>query len=269
MISYGPWGLSRIKGHHAPIISAETFRRLQERRSQKQLAPARKDIGEDFALRGFVTCHDCGAALRSCWSKGKTKHHPYYLCQTKGCPSYGKSIRRDVLEGDVGKLIRRLEPTPKLIALAKLMFRKAWDMRIAQHRHDAKTFAKQIADIDKQIDVLVGRLMDTDNPTVIRAYETKIAAMEQEKINLQDKQAQQPAPHRDFDAVLELSLSFLASPWKLGDSGHITFRRTVLKLAFADRLAYCRETGPRTPQLSIPFKALAGAEGMLGTNGGA
>ena len=35
-------------------------------------------------------------------------------------------------------------------------------------------------------------------------------------------------------------------------------KRTVLKLAFDGNLAYCRKEGFRTPEIALPFKALAG-----------
>lgn len=269
LVSYAPWGLSRIKGHHEALISTEAFWRIQERRKDRALAPARKDIGNDFALRGFVSCEGCGALLRSCWSKGKTKSHPYYLCQSKGCVSYGKSIRRDKLESDVGALMHQLEPNQTLFDMAKAMFRTAWNIRSAQSKQDMQTIEQQIAEIDKQIDALLDRIMETDNATVIKAYEQKIDGMEKQKIILQEKQGKQASPHRDFDDMLELSLQFLSKPWKLWESGDITLRRTLLKLAFTDRLSYCRETGPRTPQFSIPFKALTAYSGGCRENGGA
>ncbi len=247
LISYAPWGLSRVKGHHEPIVSAETFWRIQERRKQRAIAPARKNIGEDFALRGFAVCHGCGAPLRSCWSKGKTKRHPYYLCQTKGCESYGKSIRRDKLEDDVGEVLHQLEPSSNVFATVMAMFRKAWDIRGEQLAQEAKYYEKQIADAQKQIDVLLDRIVEADNATVIKAYEKKIDSLEKEKIILQENQAK-PAPStRDFCASLELSLNFLSKPWKLWAKGNISLRRTVLKLVFTDHLSYCRETGARTP----------------------
>ena len=268
LISYAPWGLSRIKGLHEPIVSAETFWRIQERRNERPLAPVRKDIGEDFALRGFVTCHGCGALLRSCWSKGKTKRHPYYLCQTKGCDSYGKSIRRAKLEGDVSDLLHRLEPNQNLFRMAKAMFRKAWDIRLAQSKIDAQTVEKQITEIDKQIESLLDRIVETDNATVIKTYEKKIDSMEKEKIILRENLHKSPVPHRHFDDTLELSLNFLANPWKIWERSEISLRRALLKLVFSDRLSYCRETGARTPQLSLPFKALRGFSSTLGRNGG-
>ena len=104
---------------------------------------------------------------------------------------------------------------------------------------------------------------------MIRAYENKIDAMKKEKIILQEKQLKQPAPSHDFDEMLELLLHSLASLWKVWERGDIDLRRLVLKLAFADRLAYCRETGPRTLPLSMPVKALDEFAGVSEIDGGA
>jgi hypothetical protein len=52
-------------------------------------------------------------------------------------------------------------------------------------------------------------------------------------------------------------MSFLANPCKLWVSDRLDYKRTVLKLVFADRLYYIRNEGFRTADLSIPFKVLA------------
>ena len=96
------WGISLRKGHHEGLISLETFEKIQKRLKDGAKAPARKDISSDFPLRGFVLCCDCGKPLTACWSKSHTgKKHPYYLCPTKGCPSYRKSIRRMCLKASL------------------------------------------------------------------------------------------------------------------------------------------------------------------------
>jgi hypothetical protein len=62
-------------------------------------------------------------------------------------------------------------------------------------------------------------------------------------------------------------MQIITNPWKLWASGDITLRRLVLKLAFAERLAYCRKAGPRTAELSMPFNALRGLNAMHTQNG--
>ena len=65
------------------------------------------------------------------------------------------------------------------------------------------------------------------------------------------------APVAEFvTAGLKPVLTFPANPWKLWETGNITLRRMALKLAFSDRIAYCRNKGARTVKIALPFKAL-------------
>ena len=113
-------GYTRIherKGQHDGLISFEAFEKIQARLKSTAKAPARKDINGDFPLRGFILCNDCGKPLTACWSQGKYQKYPYYLCATKGCASYRKSIKRDELETAFEGLLRRLEPSPNLFGV--------------------------------------------------------------------------------------------------------------------------------------------------------
>ncbi len=256
------YGIHWLKAQHEPLISLETFDKVQERRAGKAKAPKRKNIGDQFALRGIAVCASCEVPLRSSLSKGRHgKHYPYYLCQTKSCEHYGKSIRRDKLEGDVGEIIRTLQPAPKLVELATTMFRHAWNARRDQALEIIRSANRQIGALDKEIDTLLDRIVDASNPRVIKRYEDRIGDLEYEKARLAETLAHQAEPPGSFEEKLEPVLTFLASPWKLWETGHISLRRTVLKLAFADRIKYSRNEGARTPKIALPFRALGAIEG--------
>jgi len=250
------YGLDWLKGQHKPLISIETYDKIQDRLKATSYAPAHKNIGEDFALRGFVTCGDCGTMLRSSWAKGKYKRYPYYLCQSKGCDSYGKSIPREKIESAFGEIVRSLEPSPKLFGIAKLMFKNAWDARLGQVQDTSKLVRRQIAETEKQIEGLIERIMKTNNDAVISAYETKINDLERSKHRFVENFDKQVPARGRFEEVLELSLEFLASPWKIWDSGDFALRRVLLRLAFTGGFSYHRNEGARTPEISLPFKAL-------------
>ncbi len=255
--------LNWLKGHHEPLISVSTFEAIQRRREGTAKAPLRKNIGDDFALRGFVVCADCNAPLRSCWTKGRTKHYPYYLCQTKSCESYGKSIPRDQVEDGVGNLVRQLQPRHKLFAASKRVFARAWHQRCElakERRHAAK---QEIAGIETETDALLQRIVKSGNDAVIQAYEDRIGALNRQKALLHEQMTEEAEPVGTFEEKLEPALTFLSNPWKIWESGHIGLRRLVLKLAFAERIQYCRKEGARTAEISFPFKAL----GMLCTQG--
>ncbi|EEB85376.1 recombinase family protein [Roseobacter sp. GAI101] len=261
------YGLSWLKGQHAPLISMATFDKVQERLKITGYAPERKNTGVDFALRGFATCGDCNASLRSSWSKGKYKSYPYYACHTKGCDSYGKSIPRDKLEDAFGEVVRTLEPSPKLFALTKAMFRQAWDARLAQAKDAKRSTQRQIVNIEKQIETLLGRIMNATSDPVIVAYESKLDQLEKDKARMRENLSKSEPKAGMLEEMIELSLKFLSSPWKIWESGDIALRRTLLRLAFTEGFAYHRNGAHRTPQKALPFKALGMFSGGQMING--
>ena len=206
------------KGHHEGLISLETFQAVQRRIKEDAKAPARKDISTDFPLRGFIVCNDCDKPLTANWSTSKTgKKHPYYMCFSKGCDSYRKSIRRDVLEGQFGEMVQNLQPTQGLIAIAKVMFKHAWKQRMAQAEGLLQAIKHDAAKIDKQIEGLLDRIVQSENSTLITAYETRLVNLEQDKLVLAEKLQKGAKPAYPFDQMFELACNFLASPWKLWD----------------------------------------------------
>ncbi|MCP4099369.1 MAG: recombinase family protein, partial [Planctomycetaceae bacterium] len=182
------WGVSLRKGHHEGLISLEAFEKIQKRVKEDARAPARKDLSADFPLRGFITCGDCNKPLTANWSKSKTgKKHPYYMCFSKGCESYRKSIRRDVLEGEFEAMVQTLQPEQGLFACAKAMFKHAWNQRLAQSQAITHALKRDITRIEKQMDTLMDRLVDATTPTAVIAYEARLEKLERQKLVLTEK----------------------------------------------------------------------------------
>ncbi len=251
------WDVSLRQGHHQPLISFQTFKAIEERINGKVKAPVRKDVNMDFPLRGAVLCGDCGSPLTSCWSKGRNGSYPYYLCHKRGCKSYGKSIKRETLEGEFENILRSLQPTQGLFTVARKMFEDLWNHRLAMTTDRIRTLKTDLSKIEKQIEQFLDRIADTDTLSIIKTYESRIRKLEEQKIVIEEKIAQCGRPARSFDETLRTAFDFLGNPWKLWDSERLEDKRTVLKLAFIDRLTYVRNEGFRTPDLSLPFKALA------------
>ncbi len=251
------WEIPLRKGNHVPLITVVVHERILERIDGQAHAPKRKDLGQKFALRGFVTCADCEKPLRSCESKSCTgRRYAYYLCHTKGCASYGKSIPRDKLEGDFADLLKDMRPSAGLIQIVRAMFNDAWDQRAKQFEAVKASLTREILKLDRQLDNLLDKLADTDSEHATRAYERKIEKLESEKLLAEEKRAQTGLDPRQKSKKIELALNFLSNPWKLWTSENMKHRRLVLKLAFADRLAYARSEGYRTPKTTLPFKVL-------------
>ncbi|MEO1537896.1 MAG: recombinase family protein [Pseudomonadota bacterium] len=250
------WGVSLRKGQHEGLVSFKTFEKIQARLKSTAKAPARKDINADFPLRGFILCNDCSKPLTACWSKGKNQKYPYYLCPTKGCASYRKSIKRDQLESEFESVLQSLQPTENLFALVKTMFRDAWDMRLARASQATKSMQASIKKIETQVDQLLDRIVDASSDSVVSAYEKRIAKLEREKLLAAEKIAKSGKPRHTFEESFEHAMAFLANPWSIWENADLAMKKTVLRLAFVEPLPYCRNQGLRTPNLALPFKAL-------------
>ena len=115
---------------------------------------------------------------------------------------------------------------------------------------------REIDQMEKQLDGLLDRIVETDNPTVVSAYEKKIAKLEQDKLMLVDKLDQNSQSKHNLDEIFELSVLFLTNPWKIWEKGGLALKKTVLRTAFKAPLAYSKENGFRTPQTSVIFRFL-------------
>ena len=270
-VGHDDWDVSLRQGQHTPLISFETYHRIQDRLHGKARAAWRPNLNEDFPLRGFVACDDCGTGLTACWAKGRSDRHPYYHCPKKGCASYGKSVRRADIEGAFEELLQGLQPSPGLVKIASAMFKEIWDKRAGQMTAQSNVLGAELLKVEKQISQFLDRIIATDTQSVIAAYEDKVKTLEANRLLIKERMASAGRPVSSFDATLRTALDFLANPCKLWYSGSLQSRRAVLKLTFADQLRYSRNEGFRTAALSLPFKALMapgnGKNGMVRPEG--
>lgn len=250
------WNVSLRPGQHEGLISFETYQQVLKRMDGGGYLPRRHNLNEDFPLRGFVVCAHCSTPLTACWSSGSHKRYPYYLCPTRGCESYGKSVRREKLEAEFADLIRHIEPTDSLFKVARRMFSDLWEHRLTQAENQVKALSAHLVKTDRQVQQLLERILDTSVPSVIAAYEDRIRTLEADKTVLKEKIIDTRRPKTNFDTALRTALEFLSSPWILWNSPRFEDKRTVLKLTFSSKLEYARNSGFRTANLTLPFKVL-------------
>ena len=115
--------------------------------------------------------------------------------------------------------------------------------------------------LDKQVGQFLDRIAYTDTPSVINAYEKRIRQLEEKKIVINENIAKSWKPLRGLEETFRTALDFLVNPCNLWNSERLEDKRTVLKLAFSDRLTYDRNKGFRTAILAFPFKYLEAFQG--------
>lgn len=269
-ISSEAYGVSIRDAQHEGLISKATFAKIQDRIAGRANAPARKDLNRDFPLRGAVVCSGCGNNLTASWPKGNTKRYAYYLCQNKKtketgkpCEFYGKSIRRDKIEGEFEELLQGIQPSRDLVRTIIGMAKVYRERKAAQAKDYVAAIKNELRQADAQIDKLVNRIVNLTNENAVGALENKIAELEQRKLILAEKAANSTAPQPPLSKSIELSLKFLANPYNIWVSGIFELKRLVLKLVFSEPLQYDKIDGYRTPKTSITFSALGEFSGRF------
>ena len=255
------WGVPLRKGHHEGLIDLQTFETIQRRIKGGMRIFTSKDLGEDFPLRGYAVCAECSGPLTAGWSKSKTgKRHAYYFCFHRTCSCRGKSIKRDVIQEQFGVLLEGLRPSAQTAGLFKDLFLRAWDERGSRTEDVAKALRDDLRKTECQIEQLLDRIVESSTASVIAAYERRIANLEREKLIIIEKLQGNAFPKRGSTQQFELAFRFLENPQELWASERFEDKKLVLKLTFANRLAYCRIGGFRTPKTTLPFKALAAVQ---------
>jgi site-specific DNA recombinase len=259
------------KARHEPLVSLETYQRIQDRLNGNAKVPVRADLDESFPLRGFVLC-TCGKPLTACWTKSKTgKKHPYYLCFNRACVHKGKSIRREEIEERFAALLANIQPSETMFAMAKDMASRAWEQLGEQAAATREQIRRQKAEIEKQTAALLDRIVEASSQSVIARYEQRITALERKRLIMTEKLATKPRSRNTFREMFELTLGVLVNlcnSWKNGTLGK---RHAILKMAFEERLVCCRSEGFRTPKTSIVFKVLGvnhGTKTVMAEGGG-
>ncbi len=256
------WGVSMRKGHHEGIISLECYNKIQDRLEGRAIAPTRKNLNEDFPLRGSVLCATCNTPLTASWSKGRKARYAYYLCRERSCENYGKSIKKDQIEGDFVLLLEQLRPSGELFSVVEKMFTRIWNLRSEYQKERLQTLKLQEKKVQRDINSLLDRIVQATSEAVISAYELRVHKLEEEKALIQERLENGAKPIRDFKTTFRTALSFLANPHVLWSSERYEDKRAVLKLTFSDNLLYDRNSGFRTAKTTLPFKVLDEFSGL-------
>jgi hypothetical protein len=255
-VEYAEGNVTRRKGHHVPIISYDTFEKMQERLKSRRPAQARADLGRDYILRGIVDCDECSAPLKSGWSKGRSGLHAHYCCHTKTCPSYGKSIRRAEIEGQFEAELRALTPSEENVSHAYHWLKQVWKDLAKLVSDRAASVKAELHRLEQQADKLISMLLDASDSFIAKRYEQKLSDIEHQRIALQESLNTKKAKKADFGAKNRTAFAFLANPYKLWEKGTFEDRRKVLRLTLSDHLSYHRNEGFRTAKTTLPFKVL-------------
>lgn len=130
-----PWSGEEHAGGHVPLVSPETFAKIQgviNRRRQSQSVRHQRAHPE-FPLRAFVRCAQCRHYLTGALSRGRSRHYPYYRCSQRACTS-GTSYRAVAVHDEFATFLRSIAPAREDILQLRDSITRAVRDRVAERR---------------------------------------------------------------------------------------------------------------------------------------
>jgi hypothetical protein len=254
------WGVARRKGQHEAIVSLETYEKVQAKLDGKYKVRTRVSDSLDFSLRGFVLCPFCQRPMTGSWSRGRKRMYRFYRCNTKSCVRHNKSVSGDRLDEGFEKLLRSVYPKPGAVRLAKAIVLEQWKKKVQTIDGQQGRLEKQLTDTRKQIEVLSERVVKAMDERLARVYEEQIIKYQNESEALQEKLRTLGVSSVSFETALETVLGFLENPLVIWEKKEINAKRLVLKLVFAEKLAFHPqfgfETANKAPLIGL-FEAIS------------
>ena len=119
------------EGNHEPLIGKDLFDSVQSRLQSKTRPKEQK---YSFALRGFMTCGECGKAITAEVQKG----HVYYRCTKSGGNCSQPYVREEKLEEEIIEILNEVKidkkPLDLLIKATKEV--KERELEESERSHD-------------------------------------------------------------------------------------------------------------------------------------
>ena len=244
-----------VKGVHEPLITKETFLKVQNRlnkvdKRDKKKVKVVKYPHEDYYFYPFLLCPVCGEKISASHSKGRNKKYAYYHCNH--CNQY--RVPASKMNEDILRYIAKIRPCQAVLNLYEEVLS---DVRADKFK-DVNKEKNRIKDDIKKVEVRLQRLQDRymDNDIsseeykeIRQRYSDEIYALKNQieimKIPNRSNVEQQMAYATSFINNMERCLSEVEIPVKLEVLGSI-FKG---KMVFEDGECRTAEYNPVIPLL--------------------
>lgn len=231
-------GENRIKGTHDPLITEQTFLKIQARIGGK--STPHKPYNDDFPLKGLVQCAGCGRNLTAGMVKGRKEKYARYWCWNSQCKRK-VGVSSEVLEAKFAEVLTKLKPIGAMLARLPEIATREWEERKDRIAKDAKRLAKLKLDqtelnrktvraqIEGKITEDEAKEMKESTKAEIQRIDTQIAALDTERSTLEDLKEQTKAQAFDFGKA-----------WQKAD---LNQRRELVKALFPRGLPFSNDLG--------------------------
>ena len=241
-----------VRALHEPLVSVETFDRVQLIMNKKRLNKGRSKgtkLSPQLPLRGFLKCLDCGSNLTGSGSRSKTgKRHFYYHCNShKKCRT---RIKADELNGKFKELLESLKPQKDVAELFKLILEDKYESSNESRFNQIKNIDTKLSQLGTDKQTLTGKLLkgvvdDSTYKIYSKQIEEELLALESEKIDLSDDKG-------ELKSFLNFGVEMLKNVDYLYENGSPELKQCLLSSILDNKLVF-KNGNYRTPKFKQGF----------------
>jgi len=254
-----------VQGRHQAIVGEEVFRKVQMiLDGRRRTVAPRPRSNEDFPLRHFVRCGECGEPLTGSWSTGRTRKYAYYHCQD-GCTRASKEI----FESEFIDLLKTLQPRPEYVALFREVILDVLRAKQGDATEAQSALERKLRDLRNNRDKLEQALVFEnviDAETYQRMRTPLLADITLTEMELRDASLETI----DAEEVVEFALDVLVNASNLWRTASLDEKQRFQQVLFPEGVDYI-DGNYRTSATCMLFNGLetegAGKEEMVGPAG--
>ena len=261
MIEYEAWDISRREGRHEGLVSIKVFNEVQKKlNSKKTVYKCSRE--EDFPLRNYIICSECGRNLTGAWTTGRNNKYSYYRClNTKTCSIKSKSVATGHVEGEFIKLLDSVQLKPQVISLAKRITEEVYNIKMVGFRERHNEQRNAVRNVEVEISSVLDKLMACSSKAVITRLEQEIDKLSLQKVCLEQELLDVKSEPVSLDVSIGRVMDFIGSPREYWESGDLSQKRLVQTLMFTRPIEYSKDNGFGTANFSLPFSLLQETSG--------
>lgn len=179
-----------VQGLHQPIVSEALFQEVQDVLDGRGRNFRAKIITvNEFPLRGFLICPDCGRLLTGSRSKGRSRYYSYYHCKGKCKHRVSSDKVNENVRADLSRFIPNIESKTRFKAILTRLYLERADSDPIEKKEildGIKDYESRLAHVrdllaTQQIDVSDYRQMKMDYGKKITSLELKLTKINGER----------------------------------------------------------------------------------------
>lgn len=259
---YKLWGIPYQKWEVEPLVSLETYDRIQKRlgnRFNKVKGRTYNMNDEKYPLKPWMLCAHCGRMLTASASTGCMKvRYEYYHCTNKACKVRFKPQ-------DIHQLFEAvlddITPKKRVLDLASTLMKNLYEGRAKDYYAAVEANKRRVKEIEGQQEQLLQNAARTSIEVVRVGYENQYARLEEEKVKLGADVEGFKDELIPFSEAWGIISAFIGNPKRIWQAGNHRLRVLVRNLCFSEPISLGSDKKFRTIKKSPLFAAFEQNEG--------